>query len=180
MHFKVVEIIISVFQTFKFSPCIHHMRAMVKKKKKLNLNLNHQHHSRPWVYFAIKGPARATPSWTSASAMQEEKRWDLNVLNSKTAMPLKIQEGNDVYLYVYIYIYSIVSGFHAPVKPFETCLIVSHPSHVLTSFTGDCNSKRFHSWNPRCDSCYTVAVQPVQSLGMKGGCSLTASPWGSA
>lgn len=31
------------------------------------------------------------------------KRWDLNVLNSKTAMPLKIQEGNDVYLYVYIY-----------------------------------------------------------------------------
>lgn len=134
------------------------------------------HHSRPWVYFAIKGPARATPSWTSTLAMQEEKGGTSMFWIPKLQCPWKSKRE----MIVYIYINSIVSWFHAPAKPFETCLIVSHPSHVLTSFTGDCNSKRFHSWNPRCDSCYTVAVQPVQSSGMKGGCSLTASPWGSA
>ena len=145
MHFKVVEIIISVFQTFKFSPCIHHMRAMVKKKRFFKSKSKSPTPFQALGLLRHKGACQGNTQLNFSLGNARGKRWDLNVLNSKTAMPLKIQEGNDVYLCIYIYIYSIVSGFHAPVKPFETCLIVSHPSHVLTSFTGDCNSKRFHS-----------------------------------
>lgn len=124
-------------------PCIHHMRAMGCPSQQWN------QHSRPWVCFAIKGPARATPSWTSASAtsqaMQLEKDGISMFWISKLQCPWKSKR-EMIRKWDIHYINSIVSWFHAPVKPFETCLIVSHPSHVLTSFTGDCSSKRFHSW----------------------------------
>jgi len=79
------------------------MRAMVKKKRFFKSKSKSPTPFQALGLLRHKGACQGNTQLNFSLGNARGKRWDLNVLNSKTAMPLKIQEGNDVYLYVYIY-----------------------------------------------------------------------------